>query len=430
LKTVLIVSPHFPPINAADCHRVRATAPYFREFGWEPVILAVRPEFVEGVREPLLEESFPPEIPVVRAPAFRTAWTRRLGLGNLGLRSLPFLYRAGCKLIRQRKVDLVYFSTTVFTVMPLGRLWKRRFGTRYVLDMQDPWVSDYYVSHKAHRPPKYWAAAPLHRVLEPWTMRAADGLIAVSQSYIQTLQERYPWLADRPNRTLPFGAAERDFDVIRKRPQPNRFFDRSDGAIHGVYVGRGGHDMQFALRIVFGAMRAGLRSMPERFAKVRLHFVGTDYADDRRARKTVEPVAEEFGVAGRVEEHPGRVPYFEGLQLLLDADFLLIPGSDDPQYTASKIYPYILSGKPMFAVFHRLSSVCEIMNRTGAGDVVAFDPDEPPAAQVTTLTQLWSALLARVPFTPAVNGPAFEPYAARAMACAQCEIFDQAVRSA
>jgi len=407
-------------------HRVRVTAPHFREFGWDPVVLAVRPDFVEGVREPLLEETLPPEMPVFRTAALRARWTRKFGLGNLGLRSLPFLYQAGCKLIRRRKVDLVYFSTTVFTVMPLGRLWKRKFGTRFVLDMQDPWVSDYYSSQsKSSRPPKYWAAAPLHRVLEPWTMRYVDGLIAVSQDYIQTLQDRYPRLADRPQRVLPFGAAEADFEMIRQRPQSNRFFDPRDGAIHGVYVGRGGPDMQPALRIIFQALRAGLRDMPDLFSRVRLHFVGTDYACDERSRKTVEPVAEECGVGDHVEEHPLRVPYFEGLQLLMDADFLLIPGSDDPQYTASKLYPYILAGKPMFAVFHKRSSVCGILNETGAGELVAFETGDAPDVHARRLLTLWGALLSRIPFAPPTNWVAFEPYAARQMARSQCELFQE-----
>ena len=425
---MLIVSPHFPPVNAPDAHRVRTTAPYFRDFGWNPVVLAVRPEFVEGVKEPLLEETLPKDMPVFRTAALRTQWTRRLGLGNLGIRAWPFLYRRGCKVIRQEKVDLVYFSTTVFTAMPLGRAWKRRFGIPFVLDMQDPWVSDYYTRRpKTHRPPKYWAAAPLHRLLEPWTMRAVDGLIAVSHDYIRTLTERYPWLSKMPAKVLPFGAAETDFEMIRKRPQPNRFFDPTDGAVHGVYVGRGGPDMGAALRIVFESLKLGIRRAPERFSRVRLHFVGTDYACDDRAKSTVEPVAQECGVGAYVEEHPLRIPYFEGLQLLLDADFLLIPGSDDPQYTASKLYPYILARKPMFCVFHEHSSVCGIVSETRAGDLLTFKSGEPPEACAERLLGMWDSMLSRLPSAPQIDWAAFEPFRARQIARAQCELFDEVV---
>ena len=44
---VLIVSPHFPPVNAPDHQRVRMSLPYLGEFGWEGHVLTVAPEFVE-----------------------------------------------------------------------------------------------------------------------------------------------------------------------------------------------------------------------------------------------------------------------------------------------------------------------------------------------------------------------------------------------
>ena len=41
VKKVLIVSPHFPPLNAPDMQRVRMSLPYFAAEGWEPVVLAL-----------------------------------------------------------------------------------------------------------------------------------------------------------------------------------------------------------------------------------------------------------------------------------------------------------------------------------------------------------------------------------------------------
>ena len=58
-KSVLIISPHFPPINAPDHQRVRMALPYFRELGWEPVVLAVQPEFSENSRDDSLMVTVP-----------------------------------------------------------------------------------------------------------------------------------------------------------------------------------------------------------------------------------------------------------------------------------------------------------------------------------------------------------------------------------
>jgi len=67
VKKVLIVSPHFAPTNAPDMQRARLALPYFKELGWEPVVLAVAPEFIEGgVLEPLLESTYPADTRIIR----------------------------------------------------------------------------------------------------------------------------------------------------------------------------------------------------------------------------------------------------------------------------------------------------------------------------------------------------------------------------
>lgn len=426
MKTVLVVSPHFPPVNAADMHRVRISLGHFRSFGWSPVVLAVAPEYVEALNEPLLMKTVPDDVPVCRVSALPVRVTRKFGLGSLGLRAFPFLYTAGSRLIRKYRVDLVYFSTTMFPVVPLGRLWKRKFGVPFVVDMQDPWLSDYHENRPGvPKPPKYWAARRMHRILEPWTMQDTGGLLAVSADYVDTLRRRYPWLKNVPAAVLPFGAAESDFEVIRANPQPNRFFHRNDGKIHGVYVGRAGTDMASALRIIFGALKRGIQERPELFAKVKLHFVGTDYAPAHRARKTVQPVAQEFGVLAHVEEHPVRIPYFEGLQLLLDSDFLIVPGSDDPQYTASKIFPYILARKPLLVLFNEKSSVCHIVHKTASGKVLAFKPELHADSYSREFFAMLTETLSQPSFEPQTDWRAFEAYTARQMTRKQSELFEK-----
>jgi len=419
LKNVLIVSPHFPPVDLPDMHRVRVSLPYFREFGWQPTVLTVTSRFVEGAREPLYGE---PDSPTVRSAALPVRWTRMAGLGNLGLRAFPFLYSTGNRMFARGAFDLVYFSTTVFTAVPLGRLWKRRFGIPFVVDMQDIWVNDYYDRHpEARRPPKYAIASRLHRVLEPWSMPAADGVIAVSRAYIDTLASRYPALTGKPTMVLPFGAAPKDFERLRTAPGQNRFFDPADGGIHVVYAGRGGEDMWTALRLVFAALATGLRESPDVFGRLRLHFIGTDYAPAGRARKSIEPLAESMGAAAHVREYPERVPYFEALQTLRDAHMLLLPGSDDPQYTPSKLYPYILARKPLLAILHPRSGACEVARSANAGKVVTLD-------DAAGLYPVWREILSDLSCAPQTNWQAFERFSAREMTRRQCEFFDR-VRS-
>ena len=138
MRKLLVVSPHFPPVNTPDMHRVRMSLPYFGDFGWEPRVLTVDPALTERILDPHLLETVPKEVPVHRTKAFNPSWTRKLGVSAIGLRAFPFLYREGARIIREHRPDLVYFSTTAFPVLVLGRLWKRRFGVPFVIDLQDP----------------------------------------------------------------------------------------------------------------------------------------------------------------------------------------------------------------------------------------------------------------------------------------------------
>src|SRR5947207_2083986 len=94
MRRVLIVSPHFPPINAPDMQRVRMSLPFFSQHGWQASVLAVAPDG-SHVIEPLLTETIPRETPVTRVSAVPLEWSRRIGVGNIALRALPYLYRAG-----------------------------------------------------------------------------------------------------------------------------------------------------------------------------------------------------------------------------------------------------------------------------------------------------------------------------------------------
>lgn len=428
MKRVLIISPSFPPVNAADMHRVRLSLPYFRRFGWEPTVLAVKPERNEAAQDALLNETIPDETEIIWVDALNPKWTRKLGLGSLGLRSLPFMRREGDRLLRRGCFDLVYFSTTVFPVMILGASWKRRFGVPYVLDMQDPWHDAYHLSKPQwERPKKFWFSYRLNKFLEPRAMRRVDGLVSVSDTYTHTLQDRYENIRPEMCDTIPFGGSAGDFDVVRSNAVKNPIFDPADGFLHLVNTGCAGHSMRFSFEVFFKALRKGLEQSPELFGRLRLHFVGTSYAQLGAGERTVEPVAEGCGVAEYVTERTDRVPYFQALKVLLDADMLLIPGLDEPGYTASKLYPYILARKPILSVVHKDSSVVSILRRTRAGSCIGFDPSMDQNALADEVSVVWEKLLRKLSTEPDTDWAAFEPYTAREMTRRQINSFERAV---
>ena len=422
-RRVLCVCPSFPPIAYPDCLRLRLTLPYFQEFGWNPTVLCIDSRFVEGPKDPKLAEFLPSNLKIIHSYCIPANWSRKLGLGNLALRALPFLIQSVAQHFERKAFDLVFFSTTVFLSMVLGRYWLWRYQVPYILDFQDPWLSDYHRrSGSLHQSWKCQISQTLASLLEPFTLRRATHVISVSPGYVDTLLKRYSWLKPEQFTVLPFGAAETDFSILEQCPIKHSHFNSADGMQHWVYVGRGGSDMAFALRCLFQALKRSRQQEPKKFSNLLLHFIGTDYAPTT-ARKTVEPIAIECGVGDMVREHPQRIPYFEALQCLLDADALIVLGSDDPSYTASKIYPYILAQKPLLAIFHEMSSVVSVLRATKAGTVVTFKTGEEIDQVSEAISANW---LRYLPFsTPETDWKAFIPYTGREMTRQQCAIFDR-----
>ncbi|MBD2129881.1 hypothetical protein NDI39_22625 [Microcoleus sp. ZQ-A2] len=430
MKRVLIVTPNWPPISCPDMHRVRMALPFFSEFGWEPLLLKINPDEQQGIKDKVLTKTVPANIKTWQAGCLPKPWTPWFKLNNVGLRSFFPLAQLGSEIIETTKPELIFFSTTMFPVMSLGRYWHSKYGLPYVVDFQDPWLSDYHKRPGSSKEPggrlKYGFSQLMAQILEPFTLRPVSHVISVSPEYPKTLLRRYPWLHADQFTVLPFGAAETDFEQLPSLKVQQNIFDPNDGKRHWVYVGRGGSDMALALRALFLAIQSMRNQEPKKWNSVRLHFVGTSYAPGNQAVKTVEPVAQELGIADLVEEHPHRVPYFEALQILVDSDAILVIGSDDPAYTASKLYPCILARKPIFAIFHQQSSAVNILRRCNAGRVATFKSNDNPADLLTDVKAQLNWLMS-IPkgYQPETNWSEFQPYTAREMTRRQCAIFDR-----
>src|SRR6202040_3192980 len=119
----------------------------------------------------------------------------------------------------------------------------------------------------------------------------------------------------------------------------------------------------------FARLRA---AEPELAARLRLNFVGTSNRAGEASGWPVRSLAEAEGVAEAVHETPSRVPYLSALGLLVRSHGVLLIGSDEPHYTASKIYPARMCGRAFLLLFHRASSAHAILDAAGGGRELAF----------------------------------------------------------
>lgn len=408
-------------------HRVRMSLPYFVDYDLNAEIVTVDEKYVDLIKDPLLSKGIPGNIKIHYVKALSKKWTSKLGLRSIALRSLWFYKRKVNQILKTNKFDLIYFSTTQFPVLILGTYWKKKFNIPFVIDMQDPWHSDYYEDKPKHeKPAKYWFSYRLNKYLEPIAMKNVDGLISVSQAYLDTLEDRYPCTKEIPKQVITFAAFEPDFDFVRNNKHLFASpYQSEEGCFNFVYVGRGGHDMKAALTLLFTAFKRGLIERPSLFEKIRFQFIGTSYATTGEGTKTIEPLAYELGISAYVNEQTDRIPYYQNIYTLAHADALLIVGSDDPQYTASKIYPYILANKPILSFFHPKSSATQIIQDCNAGVIIPLSDKEEHHSLQTTYQTL--ADFASFQYMQKTDWCAFEPYSAKNMAKQQTILFNKII---
>jgi hypothetical protein len=428
MKTAVLVAPYFAPSTMPPALRMQLFARHLPEFGWHPIVLTVEPQLVEGPSDPESEKLLPKDLEIVRTGALPVGVTRRLGFSDLGLRSLPYLWSGIARLCKRRRPDLLFFSAPPNPTMTLGRMAFHRFHIPYVVDYQDPWVvEDYWKMPKSQRPPKWAMSYALSRVLEPFSLKHVSHITGVSKGTTDSVISRFSGMTEGDATEIPFGADGSEFEYLRSHPRGNCIFDRGDGLFHVSYAGVVIPAMFQTLRAIFRAVRQGLDRDGALFERLRIHFVGTTYASTGKLPFQVLPLAEEAGLQNIVTEHPARIDYLDALQVMLDSGALLLVGSDAPHYTASKVFPSILSERPILALFHRKSSIVKILQDTQAGAVFCFDEHSAPANQTDAIYEHLHQILSQPAPRPGTDWNALEGYTARTMTGRLAGVFEGAL---
>jgi hypothetical protein len=260
----------------------------------------------------------------------------------------------------------------------LGPRLKKEFGIPFVLDYQDPWVGEWGRSvgggSNGAADWKSRASRTLGVWLEPRAVGAADALVAVSQGTIDGIVERIPEASRVPHGVIPLGFEPADFDRLLVRPRAQAHFDPADGLVHLCYAGTLLPTGVETLRLLLQGL-AHARRFSRDAGRIRLHFFGTSN-QSTADRHRVLPLAAECGVADSVTEAPGRLDYLDALSVLTHASGILLLGSSDTHYTASKLYPALLAKRPLLALFNEASSVVSILRATARQPsvrVVSYD---------------------------------------------------------
>jgi hypothetical protein len=107
---------------------------------------------------------------------------------------------------------------------------------------------------------------------------------------------------------------------------------------------------------------AELRNEQRWDKEIGFYFVGTGSYPG----KSIWDYAVESGIEDIVFEDRSRKPYLHILNFLGAADTVMVIGSTEKHYTASKVYQALLSERPVVAVFHEKSTAVIVMEECKA----------------------------------------------------------------
>lgn len=431
-RRVLLVTPHFPPDTNAASHRVRLLAPHLPAFGWHPTVVTVDPRDYEGRLDHRLLSLVPDTLRVVRCRAWPARWTRRIGIGDLGLRALAGLHRTCRSLLAREPFDALFITTYPIYPAALGPMLKRRYGVPFVVDLQDPWVGAWgrSVGGGPGGAPD-WKSRASRRVatwLERSVLPGADAITAVSAATYDEALARIGRDAPVPSAAIPLGGEERDFEAIRREGAATSLFDPSDGCRHLCYVGTLLPLARATLTALLTAMARVREERPDLYRTARLHFIGTSNQSEGAAGDVVLPIARRLDVADSVEELPLRIDYVDALRAQLSATGILLLGSSEPHYTASKIFPAMLARRPILAAFHEASSSVDMLRALGRPPsvrVVTYGDDCSIAALAADIYPQLVELLQAATYDPKdVDAGKLADYSARTLAGRLAAVFD------
>jgi hypothetical protein len=392
------------------------------EFGWKPIIVTTHWRYYEEALDWDLASLVDPALEVIQTDAVPT-WPVRI-IGDIGVRALPWHLAALERLRREGRMDFLLITVPSFFSALLGELLWRRNPLPFGIDYIDPWVHSWPEAQV--RFSKAWTSYKLSEKLEPWAVRHASLITAVAPGYYEGVLLRNPRLAETAVvASMPYGFSSADFAAKSVADKAPSMFDPQDGCLHLVYAGA----LLPKAHVVLERLLAGLAMVRERnpslAARLKLHFIGTGKSPNDPMGFNVKPVAERFGVAAQVQEHPHRMSYLDVLAHLSKCHAPLILGSTEAHYTPSKVFQSVQSHRPVFALLHEASTAVDVLEKSGAGIAVTLNETRLPA-----VAEVASALerIATMSYdADAVHWQFFAAYSAHESARCLAAAMDEAV---
>ncbi len=406
LKQLFIIAPHFPPSSTPPSQRVRLIIKHSYQLGFYPHAYTVKPYYREEPKDEWMNELLGKDFTFTEVKCFDQRKTRKLGIGDLGLRMLPFLILKLIKDCKKKKVDFILYPVPPWYILIAAPIVKVVTNIPYAIDFIDPWVHE---QEKIHVGFKHKASQWLARTLEKWVCKNASIIFSVSEGINNNLKKRHVSLQNKPMYAIPYGAEQADFLSYNvNSPKANNLISiRYIGAIWGDCYP------------VLDGLMPGFAALNKQ-KNIHVEFIGTSYAGEGLAQPQLAKWINDHNLQKFVTEQPLRVTYKKAVELTMSADILFLIGGMQPYYAASKLMGLIASQKPFVAFVHKHSFPATFLKEVNYPYIVTYSAEvkDLPIQQSTQLKDVFQNLIDNINNFKAISldHPLVQQHTAKGMA--------------
>ncbi|HEX2974441.1 MAG TPA: glycosyltransferase family 4 protein [Bacteroidales bacterium] len=366
---VLIITYYWPPSGGAGVQRWFKFAKYLPEYGWEPVILTIDPEYAAY---PVTDKSLAAEMPeglkvfTTKATDFFRIYKKdkskiptagfatsidnsfkgkllRFIRGNFFIPDPrkgwnKYAFRKACELIDSMNISHVITTSPPHSTQLMGIKLKKRFPSiKWIADLRDPWTDIYYYDLFYPTP----VSRSIDRRYENMVLSQADSLITVGQNLAEAFKLKNNSVRDKIL-VITNGYDDRDFQNLTVS-NPVRFTITYVGTLSEVYP-------------IYSFLEA-ISRIKQDFL---LRFAGTVPQEIR------SKIIEAAGI-NRTEFVP-YCPHSEAVRIMTESSILLLIIPETKQskvITTGKVFEYMASRRPVLYIGPEDGDAAVILRNAG-----------------------------------------------------------------
>ena len=375
-KKILIITYYWPPCGGAGVQRWLKFTKYMPEFGWEPYVLTVDPDYA---RYPAIDESLKkdinPSLEVYKTKAlnyFRFGKSVKSSVnvtsgsdtGNNSINNrvarfirgnffIPdprkgwnrYALRIAAELIRKEDINYVVTTSPPHSTQLIGLKLKSLFpGIKWICDLRDPWTDIYYYDNFHGT----WPARLYDSKLENKVLRKADSIISVGHHLADIFSKKLQD-AGKKIAVITNGYDEEDFSSLKKNPP---------STLTLTYVG------SLSDQYPVESITESLRELSDQGIDFKFRFVGVCPAGIKRKIASALPEDSFYYLSYRSHR--------EALTAMITSSVLLVlipDNEDNKMIITGKLFEYLRTELHILAIGPEDGEAASIISECKAGRI-------------------------------------------------------------